>query len=80
MRDRSSGSLVLNARGFWQSGTNAAAFQFANAVLPSLRTYTEAWYAYEWTDKNGDQSPQVDEIPKPPLAKRRPRCRPGRGC
>jgi hypothetical protein len=62
MRDPSSGSLILNAQGFWQSGTSAAAYYFANAMLPTLSTRTEAWYAYQWTDANGDLAPELDEI------------------
>jgi hypothetical protein len=62
MRDPSSGSLVLNAQGFWQSGTTAAAFYFANAMLPALSTYDKSWYAYEWTDANGDMAPDLNEI------------------
>jgi hypothetical protein len=62
MRDASSGSLVLNAQGFWQSGTTAAAFEVANVILPSLSTYTKNWYAFDWTDANADQLPQANEI------------------
>jgi hypothetical protein len=62
MRDAASGSLVLNAQGLWLSGTVAAAFQIENAVLPNLVSYDEAWYAYEWTDADGDQAPDLEEI------------------
>ncbi len=62
MRDPSSGSLVLNAQGFWESGTTAAAFYFTNAILPALSTYDKSWYAYEWTDANGDMLPDLNEI------------------
>jgi hypothetical protein len=62
MRDPTSGSLVLNAQGLWLSGTVAAAFQMENAVLPNLASYDQAWYAYEWTDADGDRAPDTDEI------------------
>ncbi len=62
MRDATSGSLVLNAQGFWLSGTVAAAFQVTNGMLPALSAFDKAWYAYEWTDKNGDKAPDQGEI------------------
>jgi hypothetical protein len=62
MRDTSSGSLVLNEQGFWESGTVAAAFEFANVIAPAFSTFDKAWYAYEWTDMNGDQLPDLNEI------------------
>ncbi|HEY4104335.1 MAG TPA: hypothetical protein VGM44_10605, partial [Polyangiaceae bacterium] len=63
MRDASSGSLVLNAQGFWQSGTTAAAFEVANVILPNLSTYTKDWYAFSWTDDaSADKLPQASEI------------------
>jgi hypothetical protein len=62
MRDTSSGSLTLNAQGFWESGTVAATYQLVNVVLPALSTFDKAWYAYEWTDMNGDMAPDADEI------------------
>jgi hypothetical protein len=61
-RDPDSGSLVLNAQGFWLSGTVAAAHLLTNQILPNVATYTEGWYAYEWTDANGDKLPDVGEI------------------
>ena len=62
MRDPASGSLVLNAQGFWLSGTVAAAFQLTNGILPSLSSFDKAWYAYEWTDLNSDKLPDLNEI------------------
>jgi hypothetical protein len=62
MRDAGSGSLVLNEQGFWQSGTTAAAFYFANVIAPAFSSYDKAWYAYEWTDADGDMAPDVNEI------------------
>jgi hypothetical protein len=62
MHDASSGSLMLNAQGLWLSGTIAAAYQVTNAVLPDLASFDKAWYAYDWTDADGDKAPDVDEI------------------
>lgn len=62
MRDPSSGSLILNAQGFWTSSTAAAALYFEQALLPVLDTVTESWYVGDWTDANADQTPQLSEI------------------
>ncbi len=62
MRDAESGSLVLNAQGFWLSGTVAATYQIKTAVLPNLASYNKAWYVYEWTDANADKAPDANEI------------------
>jgi hypothetical protein len=61
-RDPDSGSLVLNAQGFWLSGTVAAAYLLTNQALPNVATYTEGWYAYEWTDADNDKLPDLGEI------------------
>lgn len=61
-RDASSGSLVLNAQGFWESGTAAAAFYFEQGLLPMIASRSEAWYAYEWTDADSDLAPDLNEI------------------
>jgi hypothetical protein len=62
MRDPKSGSLILNAQGLWLSGTVAAAYQVENAILPNLAAADQAWYAYEWEDKDGDKAPDLGEI------------------
>jgi len=62
MRDAKSGSLILNAQGLWLSGTIAAAHQLEHAILPNLAAADKAWYAYEWTDQDGDQAPDSNEI------------------
>jgi hypothetical protein len=61
-RDKASGSLVLNAQGLWLSGTVAAAYQITTGFLPNLASLDKAWYAYEWTDQNGDLAPDANEI------------------
>jgi hypothetical protein len=62
MRDAASGSLVLNAQGFWLSGTVAAAFQLKEGMLPNLSTFDQAWYVYEWVDMDDDKLPDLAEI------------------
>jgi len=62
VRDPDSGSLLLNAQGFWPSGTAAATYQFVNGMLPQLSQYRKAWYVYQWTDANADQAPDSNEI------------------
>jgi hypothetical protein len=61
-RDPASGSLVLNAQGFWLSGTVAGVHQLRYALLPTLEQQDKAWYAYEWTDLDGDRAPDANEI------------------
>jgi len=62
MRDPTSGSLALNEQGFWLSGTVAGAYQVTHGLLPALEQQDKAWYAYEWTDLDGDKAPDLNEI------------------
>jgi len=62
MHDPASGSLILNEQGFWLSGTVAGAYQLMHGLLPDLNQQDKAWYAYEWTDLDGDKAPDLDEI------------------
>jgi hypothetical protein len=62
MRDPDSGSLILNAQGFWLSGTVAAAYYLTNGLLPQLDQQDQAWYAYEWADQDGDRAPDLNEF------------------
>jgi len=61
-RDPASGSLILNVQGFWLSGTVAGAYQVIHGLLPELSKQDKAWYAYEWTDQDGDKAPDLNEI------------------
>ena len=62
MRDPISGSLILNAQGFFQNATAIAADYFDQQMLPTLSTFTKSWYVFEWTDANADHIAQPTEI------------------
>lgn len=62
LREPKSGSIILNAQGFWLSGTTAATYFFDKEVMPNLSQYDKAWYVYEWKDKDGDKAPDLNEI------------------
>lgn len=57
VRDPSTGTLILVAYGLDAAGTTAAGWYFANVMLPSLTSYTNAWYVYEWMDTVDDNMP-----------------------
>jgi hypothetical protein len=48
------GTLSLMGVGILGPGTAAAGYYASAVVIPAYATYTDAWYAYEWTDTNGD--------------------------
>lgn len=52
-----SGSLVLNAAGFHGPGTRAAAWYFAETILPLRATLTTRWYVLDWEDLDGSGGP-----------------------
>lgn len=47
--DRASGTLALVLYGLDVPGTRAATFHFANTMLPSIATFSQNWYLYEWS-------------------------------
>lgn len=53
------GSLVLNAAGFYATGTLAAAHYFIEQVLPQRATLTTRWYVIEWEDVNMSGGPDA---------------------
>lgn len=61
--DPASGTLALLAYGLCSpgNGTQAAAWYWANVMLPQRTAYTDSWYIYEWTDTNGDGRPQITD-------------------
>jgi hypothetical protein len=62
MRDSTSDSLLLDAYGFTTGGTAAAALYLDESLAPTFATATKAWYVGEWTDANGDNTPQIEEL------------------
>ena len=52
-----SGTLSLVIYGADSPGTKAGAYYFANTILPSIATYTQSWYLYEWMGMNADAGP-----------------------
>jgi len=65
IRDPTSGSLILNAQGLWQEGTTAAAYYFANVMLPTLAAQTKSWYVLQWTDTNANSTPDAGDTFQP---------------
>lgn len=61
--DPTSGTLALIAYGLCSpgNGTQAAAWYWANVMLPNRTTYTDSWYLYEWTDTNGNAAPDLTD-------------------
>ncbi|MDP9149132.1 MAG: hypothetical protein M3O36_04205 [Myxococcota bacterium] len=57
-----SGSLCFFGIGFLNAGTAAAGYYFENSVMPSLSTFPDAWYVYEWTDTDGDSLPSAGDM------------------
>jgi hypothetical protein len=62
MREASSGSLILNTYGFTPFGTAAASVYLDKALLPNLSTSTKSWYVGEWSDADGDKTPELNEL------------------
>jgi hypothetical protein len=56
-----SGTLCFFGYGFLAPGTIAAGYYVQNSLLPTLSTFTDAWYAYEWTDVDNDGAPSAGD-------------------
>jgi hypothetical protein len=52
-----SGTLCLFGEGILGPGTVAAGYFGSHVLLPAHASYPAAWYVYEWTDTNGDMTP-----------------------
>lgn len=61
--DPASGTLALVSYGLCSpgNGTQAAAWYWANVMLPNRAAYTDGWYIYEWTDANGNTTPDIND-------------------
>jgi hypothetical protein len=55
--DPTSGTLMFAIDGFQLQGTTAGVWYFANHILPSLSSYTDSYYVFEWNDVDGDKQP-----------------------
>jgi hypothetical protein len=62
IREPNSNSLILNAYGFTIGGTAAATYYFTEVIAPNLATTDKAWFVGDWTDKDADQQPDLDEL------------------
>ncbi len=60
-REVSTGTPSLVAYGFHANGTRAAAWYFANVMMPNLTNYPAAWYVYEWVDTNSNLNPDATD-------------------
>jgi hypothetical protein len=56
-----SGTLCFFGYGMGGPGTLAAGYYFQSIVVPSLSTFTNVWYVYEWTDTNNDSVPNAGD-------------------
>jgi hypothetical protein len=52
-----SGTLCLFGEGIYGAGTVAAGYYGAQVLVPGHASYPQPWYVYEWTDTNGDMTP-----------------------
>ena len=57
--DPSSGTLSLVGYGACSGGkgTDAAAWYYANVILPNKASYPDSWYVFSWSDTNNDSIP-----------------------
>jgi hypothetical protein len=52
--DPTTNTLMFAIDGFTSEGTVAATWYFVNVMLPSLSTYDQSYYIYEWTNADAD--------------------------
>jgi hypothetical protein len=58
-RELVTGTFALSMYGIHGNGTLAAAWHFINVMAPNLEAYDKSYYVYEWSDTNGDQTPNA---------------------
>lgn len=56
-----SGALVLNAAGYFATGTRAAADYFINVLAPIRASLTTRWYVLDWVDTDGSGAPSAGD-------------------
>jgi hypothetical protein len=61
--DPMSGTLSLVGYGACSGGrgTRAAAYHYANTMLPNRQNYPDSWYVFSWTDGNGNATPDAGD-------------------
>ncbi len=61
--DPMSGTLSLIGYGACSGGqgTLAAAWYYANVLLPNKAQYPDSWYVFSWADTNGDSTPNAGD-------------------
>lgn len=61
--DPMSGTLSLIGYGACTGGhgTLAAAWYYANVILPNRMSYPDSWYVYSWTDTDNDGAPSAGD-------------------
>lgn len=60
--DPGSGTLLLAGYGACASrGTLAAAFFYANQILPNAASFPDSWYVFQWDDTDGDSAPSAGD-------------------
>ncbi len=61
--DPMSGTLSLIGYGACSGGqgTLAAAWYYANVLLPNKAMYPDSWYVFSWSDTNGDATPNAGD-------------------
>jgi hypothetical protein len=53
------GTLCFFNVGLYGPGTVAASVYVSSEILPNRQKYAQAWYVYEWTDANGNATPDM---------------------
>lgn len=61
-RDPDTGSLIVVMQGFYSPGTKAATWYFINVMLPSIETFDEQWYVFDWEDDGTNGASNVSEF------------------
>jgi hypothetical protein len=61
--DPMSGTLSLIGYGacVGGAGTQAAAWYYANVMLPNAASYPDSWYVVDWTDTDNDAAPSAGD-------------------
>jgi hypothetical protein len=61
--DPASGTLSLIGYGACSGshGTLAAAWYYANTILPNRMSYPDSWYVFDWTDTDNDGAPSAGD-------------------